>query len=70
MVYLNDRDLNEIGRSPTVHLGDKINVRNGKRLTKVPFKATINIYKPINTISLFPHYSVVLLSFLASNHGK
>lgn len=70
MVYLDGSDLNEIGRSPTVHLGDKINAGKRKRLTKTPFKATINTYIPINTISLFPHYKVVLLSFLAPNHGK
>lgn len=69
-MYLDGSDLNEIGRSPTVHLGDKINAGKRKRLTKTPFKATINTYIPINTISLFPHYKVVLLSFLAPNHGK
>lgn len=70
MVYLDGSDLNEIGRSPTVHLGDKINAGKRKRLTKTPFKATINTYIPINTISLFPHYKVVLLSFLSPQPWK
>lgn len=77
-MYLNDNNLNEMGKSPTMHLGVKINGGSRRRLTNIPPKAitpAINTYKPINTITktaipFFPITGLYFVPFLPPTTGN
>lgn len=80
MFYCADHILNEIGKSPTVHLGVLDQCRKPSKIDKKKktFKTistTINTQRPINTITFtafctFLHCRVGLLHFITSKHRK